>query len=91
MGGFRLIGPTHTIRSTSPILCRCLGYRGKIDQNVQNFLINKDTYVLDLSELPTDLRDRMQLEHLPTDMSYAIEPNPIDQPYTPPVYNPNMW
>lgn len=91
MGGFYLKGPTHTIRSTAPVLCRCTGYSGSIDQQLQNFLINKVDRVLDLDELPESLKNTMKKHHLPDDMSYSISPNFKPEPYKPPVYNPNSW
>lgn len=92
MGGFRLIGPTHTIHNTAPIRCRCMGYHTRIDQQLQDFLINKVDHVLDLNELPPALQEEMIGAHLPDDMSYSVVVHPPPHPpYKPPVYNPNMW
>ena len=92
MGGFSLSGPTHTIRSTAPIQCRCMGYHTKIDQQLQDFLINKVDHVLDLNELPPALYEEMIQSHIPDDLSYAVDANPPPTPpYKPPVYNPNVW
>lgn len=91
MGGFTLKGPTHTIVSTAPIRCRCIGYSSKISQEVQDFLMQKRDPVLVLSELPQVLRDDMQKHHLSDDMKYEVRPNIVSTPYVQPVYNPNVY
>lgn len=91
MGGFTLRGPTHTIKSTAPIRCRCLGYSGRIDREVQDFLMQKHEHILDLAELPDELHEEMIQCHLTDDMRYEIYLNPVSKPYIPPVYNPNVW
>lgn len=91
MGGFYLIGPTHTIRSTAPRTCRCMGYRGGIDQQVQDLLMNNSSHVLDIDQLPQWLADQMLTCHIGDDLGYAIYPNPEPVgPPKPPVYNPNI-
>ena len=91
MGGFTLKGPTHTIVSTAPINCRCLGYQCSIEQDLQDYLIHKRPHILDLDDLPQSLKDDMNECHLPDDMSYEIRTNPIPIVYAKPKYNPNAW
>lgn len=72
MGGFVLRGPTYTFRNSAFNNCRCVGYRGEIDQTIESFLLNKKIHILDLTELPTSIRDGMILCHLPVDMNYSV-------------------
>jgi|WetSurMetagenome_2_1015567.scaffolds.fasta_scaffold1616194_1 hypothetical protein len=81
MGGFYLRGPTHSIVNTCPNRCRCRGYHGVIDQTIQDFLIRKVDRILNLEDLPPNMRDEMVQSHLPDDMHYKVIPNS----------NPNVW
>lgn len=45
MGGFTLIGPTHTFNSCPEpdgMRCRCMGFKGEIPLDVENILLKKE-------------------------------------------------
>lgn len=91
MGGFTLVGDNYVISSTARVECRCTGFHGRIPKDVQDMLVQKHEYILNLQELPKDLREKMEYCHLPTDMRYTarkISP-PRERPA--PVYDPNKF
>lgn len=73
MGGFFFIGPTHNIMScmSNPI-CRCMGFRGKIDIATENLLVNKVDKILIINELSPDLINEMKKYHIGSNMNYTV-------------------
>ena len=41
MGGFRLLGPNYTIQSLpSEVMCKCMGFKGEINEEQEQKLVN---------------------------------------------------
>lgn len=75
MGGFRLQGPNYRFVSIPTVQrCRCMGYSGTIDADVETLLLNNRDKYLELSALPRELREEMQKHHLGDNMSYDVIP-----------------
>lgn len=91
MGGFTLRGPRHTIRSTAPYKCRCMGYIGTISGELEESLMRKEEKILILEELPEELRTEMKMSHLSEDMRYEVIENKKPMTYPRYEYNPNIY
>lgn len=73
MGGFRLTGPNYIIHSIpGKVRCRCAGFRGNIDEEVETILVNKADKTLSFSDLPSTLREEMLKYHLGDTMCYKV-------------------
>jgi hypothetical protein len=78
MGGFRLQGPNYKIISLpSPdgTTCKCRGYRGTIDEDIETMLVEKEDKTLILYELPLDVQSILRKYHLGENMMYRVEQN----------------
>jgi hypothetical protein len=76
MGGFRLTGPNYIIHSIpSKLRCRCAGFRGTINEEVESILVNKTDKTLSFSDLPQTLQHDMLKYHLGDTMCYEVTQN----------------
>lgn len=74
MGGWQLLGPTYTFQNIpGNIPCRCTGFSGQVDEWLEALLLQKETKILVLSELPQELQDRMLQYHIGDMFAYTIE------------------
>jgi hypothetical protein len=78
MGGFRLQGPNYKIislPSTDGTMCKCMGYRGMIDEDIETMLVEKEDKTLILYELPLEVQFKLRKSHLGENMMYRVEQN----------------
>lgn len=76
MGGFRLTGPNYVIHSVpGKFRCRCAGFRGTINEEVESILVNKVNKTLSFSDLPQTLQQDMLKYHLGDTMCYEVTKN----------------
>lgn len=81
MGGFILIGPTFAFINAIHVQCSCNGFCGEIDAETEQKLLNKSHYVIDLDvDLPNDVKDMMQLEHLGDSLEFERMEMPLNRP-----------
>ena len=76
MGGFRLQGPNYKIislPSTDGTRCKCIGYSGTIDEDVETMLVEKEDKTLILYELPLEVQSSLRRYHLGENMMYKVE------------------
>lgn len=67
MGGFRLLGPNYTIQSLrTEVMCKCMGYKGQVSEEVENILVNHPEKKLD----PTLINSKSA--HLGETMCYKV-------------------
>jgi hypothetical protein len=72
MGGFTLVGPTYTIKSTGVSMCRCTGFRGDITEDIETLLVNQDNPYLDVAMLPQELQENMMKSHIGNSLHYKV-------------------
>ncbi len=80
MGRFIFKGPKYIISSLPNYpCCRCTGYSGCIDKDIETMLLNKTDKVLVMADLPQDLVTDMSGYHIGNNMNYKISeiPTPV--------------
>lgn len=73
MGGFTLVGENYVFTNKeNAVKCRCLGYTGKIDKDVEDQLLKDEEHILRLESLPEDLLSSMESFHLGDEKAYTV-------------------
>lgn len=68
MGGFRLLGPNYTIQSLREhVMCKCMGYKGEISEDIERELVSNPTH-----ELPLHIKSTFGSAHTGDNLFYKV-------------------